>query len=171
MEDIFTSRIFKVVRKFVVGRSGAKLARDVIVHPGAVVILPLLDDGQVVLLRQFRVSVEERLIELPAGTLEPPELPYETARRELLEETGYTAGSLVEASHFYSSPGILRETMHLFVAKDLIAGPTNLEDGEDIEVFTVPLEKAVDMVYSGEIKDSKTIIGVLWYWNSLRNKT
>lgn len=170
MEEVFTSKLFKVVRKFVTGRSGAKLQRDVVIHPGAVTILPILDDDQVVLLKQYRVSIDDKLIELPAGTLEPPEPPYETAKRELLEETGYAAGSLVELITFYPSPGIMREVMHLFLAEELVAGPTDLEDGEDIEVFQVPLAKAVEMVYAGEIKDGKTIVGLLWYWNSLQKR-
>ncbi|MGL4943561.1 MAG: NUDIX hydrolase [Thermoguttaceae bacterium] len=163
MDTIFTSKIFKVVKRFVTGRTGSKLERHVVVHPGAIAIVPILDDGSILLERQFRVAVGANLIEIPAGTLEPDEPPATTARRELREETGYTATELELLTTFYPSPGILQETMHLFLATGLIAGPTDLEDGEEIEVFQVPLAEAVDMVFQGQIRDAKTIVGILWY--------
>lgn len=163
MDILFAGHIFKVVRKFVTGHSGEQLERHVILHPGAVAVIPVLENGDLVLIRQYRVAVDAYLLELPAGTLEPDEPPIDTARRELLEETGYAASSLVPLTCFFSSPGIMREEMHLFLATHLVAGPTNLEDGEDIEKVIIPLEQAVEKVFAGEIKDAKTIIGLLWY--------
>ncbi|MDR1964884.1 MAG: NUDIX hydrolase, partial [Planctomycetaceae bacterium] len=162
METLFTSRIFKVVKKMITGRSGLSLERHVVIHPGAVVILPILDDGRLVLIRQQRVAVDETLIELPAGTLEPNEQPLSTARRELIEETGYTAKTMTLIMTFFASPGFVREEMQLFKATDLIPGPTAMEDGEKIETLIVDLPQALQMITDGQIKDAKTIIGLYW---------
>jgi ADP-ribose pyrophosphatase len=167
METLFTSRVFKVVKKYMTGRSGTQLERHVVIHPGAVVILPVLSDGRIVLIRQHRIAVDSELIELPAGTLEPGEQPITTARRELIEETGYTAGTLTHALKFYSSPGFMQEEMHLFKATGLIPGPTAMEDGEKIEPLIVDLAEAVKLISRGEIRDAKTIIGILWYNQSV----
>lgn len=163
-DTLFTSRVFTVVKKMITGRSGKQLERHVIVHPGAVVILPILGDGRVVLIRQHRVAVDADLIELPAGTLEPNELPILTAKRELMEETGYTAKTMTEVMTFFTSPGFMKEEMHLFKATGLIPGPTALEDGEKIETVIVDLHDAMKMIANGEIKDAKTIIGLYWYY-------
>jgi ADP-ribose pyrophosphatase len=163
METLFTSRIFKVVKKFITSKSGEQLERHVVVHPGAVVVLPILSDGRIVLIRQHRIAVEEDLVELPAGTMEPTEEPIVTARRELLEETGYRANELTPLLEFYTSPGFVKEEMRLFKATGLTAGPTALEEDEKIEVFLTDMPKALQMIRSGEIRDAKTIIGLLWY--------
>ena len=163
MDTIYTGRIFKVVKKFITNNSGKQLERHVVVHPGAVVILPILSDGRIVLIRQQRIAVEENLIELPAGTMEPGEEPIATARRELMEETGYRAGALVPALKFYTSPGFVKEEMRLFKATKLTAGPMALDDDEKIEPLLVDLPQAIQMILSGEIRDAKTIIGLLWY--------
>ena len=162
METVFTSRIFKVVKKIVTGRSGQPLERYVVVHPGAVAVLPILDDGRFVLIKQHRIAIDEPLIEIPAGTLEPNEEPHVTAYRELIEETGYIAGTLTPTLKFYTSPGMLKEAMHLYVAENLVPGPTNMEDGEQIDTLLVEPEQAMSMIASGEIKDAKTVIALLW---------
>jgi ADP-ribose pyrophosphatase len=164
MEILYTSRIFKVVRKFITNRSGTQLERHIVVHPGAVVILPILSDGRVVLIRQSRVAVDEDdLIELPAGTIEPGEEPLVTARRELMEETGYRAGELIPIMKFYTSPGFVKEEMRLYKATKLTAGPMALDEDEKIEPLLVEVPHAMKMVFSGAIRDAKTIIGLLWY--------
>ena len=163
METIFTGRIFKVVKKYMTGKNGKQLERHIIVHPGAVVILPILSDGRVVLIRQNRVAVDEDLIELPAGTIEAGEEPMTTARRELIEETGYRADKLMPVMKFYTSPGFVREEMRLFKATGLVAGPTAQDDDEKIETLLVDIPQAMKMIQSGEIRDAKTIIGLLWY--------
>jgi ADP-ribose pyrophosphatase len=107
--------------------------------------------------------VDEVLIELPAGTIEPGEAPTTTARRELMEETGYRANELVPILKFYTSPGFVKEEMRLFKATKLTAGPTSLDEDEKIEPLLVDLPQAVKMIHSGEIRDAKTIVGLLWY--------
>jgi ADP-ribose pyrophosphatase len=152
---------FTVVRESYPTSRGGERTREIVRHPGAVVILPLLDGGRVCLIRNFRVSVKQTLIELPAGTLEPPEEPIVTAERELAEETGYRAAKLRELHAFYLSPGILDEQMHLFLATGLTAGETAREAGEEIENLVLPWEEAVQMAVDGRIQDAKSIVGLL----------
>jgi ADP-ribose pyrophosphatase len=145
--------------------TGVARKREIIRHPGAVVILPILDDGRVCLIRTYRVAVDQTLIELPAGTLAPGEDPLEGARRELAEETGYRAADFRSISRFYPSPGILDEQMHLYVATRLIAGEPNREPGEEIENLPVHMDDALKMIGEGTIKDGKTIVGLLLWSN------
>jgi len=163
MDILFASKLFNVVRRFQTGHSGNPLERHLILHPGAITVLPILDDGRVVLVKQYRIAVEKYLIELPAGTREPNEEPIITAGRELIEETGFTAGNIEPLTVFYSSPGILHEEMHLFLATDLKPGPSHLEDGEDIQVLLADWTEVRQKIFSGEIQDAKTLVGLLWY--------
>jgi len=160
---LFQGKIFRVERTVQVTPDGTEHIRQVVRHPGAVVVLPLLDDGRLCLLRNYRVAVDETLIELPAGTLEPGEDPARTASRELAEETGYRAGRIEHLLTFYMSPGILDERMHLFLAGQLEPGPTALEAGEDIQTLLCTWEEAMEMIRRGEIRDSKTLVGLLFY--------
>lgn len=153
---------FRVVEETHVTSSGATKTRQIVRHPGAVVVVPLLADGRVCLIRQWRIAVKETLVELPAGTLEPNEPPIVTAERELIEETGYRAETIVPLHEFFLSPGILDEKMHLFLATGLTEGEPQREVGEEIDNLLVPLEDAVAMIFSGEIRDAKTIVGLLW---------
>jgi ADP-ribose pyrophosphatase len=154
---------FQVVRKTQITPDGKTHAREIVRHPGSVVLLPLLEDGRVVLIRNYRVAVEQWLIELPAGTLDPGEDPSTAAHRELAEETGYRARSLEMLCRFYPSPGILDEQMHLFLATGLEAGPASLEGGEQIEPCLVAWREALQMARDGRIQDAKTLTGLLYH--------
>ncbi len=160
---LFQARKFRVVLKSVISPRGIQHQREVIEHPGAVVILPFLDQNHVCLIRNFRVAVEQTLLELPAGTLEPDEDPTVTAHRELLEETGYRAGHMQRLASFWMSPGILSERMHLFLATDLQAGPARPEADEEIELCPLAWPAALAQVARGEIQDAKTIAGLLFH--------
>lgn len=149
----------------ITGKSGKQLERHIVIHPGAVAVLPVLNDGRIVLIRQYRAAVDKVLIEIPAGTLEPNEAPISTARRELIEETGYAAQTIEPVMSFYTSPGFVREEMFLFKATELIAGPTDMEDGEKIEPLPVTMDEAMNLVARGEVRDAKTLIALLWYQN------
>lgn len=162
-ETLFQGCRFRVVRKQQQGVSGRTLFREVVIHPGAVVIVPVLQDGRICLIKNYRVSVDETLWELPAGTLEPDEDPLECALRETKEETGYIAGKMEFLQTFYMSPGILNERMHLFVARDLNQGDQELEDGEQIETVPLPPRECLELVDRGEIRDAKTLAGLLIY--------
>lgn len=148
-----------------------EVLREVVIHPGAVVVLPLLEDGSVILIKNRRYTVNEVLIELPAGTLEKGEDPMNCAGRELLEETGYLAGRLKPLGWFYSSPGILTEKLYSFAAYDLEKRESALEEDEEIEIMPTPFEQAVAMIGNREIRDAKTIATLLMYERFNRNET
>ena len=162
-ELLLDAKRFQVVRKYQVTRDGQRLPRQIVQHGGAVVILPLLEDGRLVLIDNYRIAVEETLLELPAGTLEPGEDPLEAAHRELAEETGYRAGSMERLVQFVSSPGILTEQMHLFLASELSPGPCQPEPGEEIQPRIVAWDEVLSMARDGRIHDAKTLVGILFY--------
>ena len=143
--------------------SGDRLTRSIVQHPGAVTILPLVDQERVCLIRNYRIAVGQTLIELPAGTLRKGEDPALAARRELIEETGYRADTLTPLCDFFMSPGILDERMHLFVAAGLAPGEPAREPGEQIDNLLLPWDEALRMVRDGAIQDAKTIVALLYY--------
>jgi ADP-ribose pyrophosphatase len=148
---------------------GTVIRRDVIIHPGAVVILPMVDRDHICLLRNHRFIVDETLWELPAGTLEPGEPPDRAAVRELAEETGYIARRWRKLTAAYASPGCLTEMMHIFVAEELTPGPARPEKDEALEPRIVDWSTAVAWTADGTIRDVKTIAGLL-LWDRLRNR-
>jgi len=149
------------------GPNGEVIRRDVIKHPGAVVILPVIDRDHICLLRNHRFVIDDVLWEVPAGTLEPGE-PIETAAiRELEEETGYTAAKWRSLGYLYASPGVLDEKLHIFVAENLTAGTARPEIDEELEPKTVRWSDALKMALDGTIKDAKTITAIL-LWDRLR---
>ena len=160
---LFQGQRFRVERAVQTMPDGSRHVREVVRHPGAVVILPLLDDGRICFVRNYRVAVGQTLIELPAGTLEPDEDPAQTALRELAEETGYRAGRIEHLLTFCTSPGILDEQMHLYLATALQPGPMALEAGEDIQPLLCSWEEALALVRRGDIHDAKTLVGLLHY--------
>ncbi len=143
--------------------TGKRHRREVCAHPGAVVVLGFLNDGRLVLIRNYRYAIGQALLELPAGTLEKNEDPMNCAGRELLEETGYLATRLRPLMPFFTSPGILSEKMYVFAAYDLHPAETAREEGEEIEVLPVTWAEAIDMIRHGEIQDAKTIATLLMY--------
>lgn len=159
---LLKTKRFEVVELDLMTPRGRHL-RPMVKHPGAVTIIPMVDDDHVCLIRNFRYTVHQTLIELPAGTLEPPEPPLACAQRELLEETGYRAAKIEPLHSFFLSPGILDEHMHLFVATGLEPGETAREIGEQIENLVVPWSEALRLVAAGEIRDAKSLVGILLY--------
>ena len=143
---------------------GRVVQRDLIRYDGATVVLPVLPDGAIVLIRNYRFAVDELLWELPAGMLEPGEDPAACAARELTEETGYVADTFEKLGAFYTGPGTTDENMHSFLATGLTPGRQDLERYEQITVEIVPARKVREMVLSGEIHDGKTIATLALYW-------
>jgi ADP-ribose pyrophosphatase len=143
--------------------TGRRINREVVAHPGAVVILGVFGDDRILLIKNKRYAVNETLVELPAGTLEKNENPMNCAGRELLEETGFLAGRIKPIGNFYTSPGILSEKMYAFAAYDLEEKEQALEEGEEIELLTATLDEAMEMINKGQIADGKTIATILMY--------
>ncbi|MCD6303529.1 MAG: NUDIX hydrolase [Planctomycetes bacterium] len=163
-ELIYRGRIAEVHKVGVPMPDGRVVRRDLIRYPGAAVILPVLSDASIVMIRNYRFAVDERLYELPAGMVDPGELPAEAAARELAEETGYRAGRIEPLGWFYTGPGTCDERMHAYLATDLAAGPQELEHYEQIDVEIIPQRQVRRMVLDGRIHDGKTIAALGLYW-------
>ena len=155
-EEIFKGKVMHVVRDTVELPNGACATREVALHNGAVCVIPLTDDGRVVLERQYRYAVGRVMTEIPAGKLEPGEDPVVCAARELEEETGYVARELLNIGDYFGSPAILGEHITMFLARSLEKGRIHRDPDEFLEVFELPLDELVDRVMTGEITDAKT---------------
>ncbi|MBI1823105.1 MAG: NUDIX hydrolase [Nitrospirae bacterium] len=129
-------------------------------HPGAAAVVPLTEDGNVVLIYQYRYAAGGYLYEIPAGKLHSGEDPLECAKRELKEETGYEAETFQKLLSFLTTPGFCDEVIHIYLAESLTLGSQNLEESEVLEVKKMPLDKALEMIKTGQIQDGKTIIGL-----------
>jgi len=158
--NLYTGKIFDVVLEKVTLPNGAVKDREIVRHPGAAAMVPLFDDGRVVLIKQYRHAVGEFVWEIPAGTLEPDEVPVACARRELVEETGYEAANLEKLTEILPAPGYTDEHIHIFLATGLTAVDQRLEDDEVLELQPTDLDSALAMVTQGEIRDAKTIAGL-----------
>ncbi len=159
---VHVGRKIRVAIETEVLADGREIRRDVVLHPGAVAILPLIDADHVCLLRNQRPVMGMELWEIPAGTLEPDEPPAEAAVRELAEETGYRAGKWTKLTELIPSPGVLSEVIHLFLAEELTPGPMHLEADETIEPQVVPFQQALAWTRDGTIRDAKTLIALFW---------
>ena len=164
-QKVLRGNRFDVHRMTLLGSDDRRYQRDVIRHPGAVVIVPVLDDDRVVLIRNTRPTVETTLLELPAGTREPDEDPIVCAKRELIEETGYRAETFELLHEFYSAPGISDERMWLYAATDLVHVGADREATEQIENQIATGDQIRQWLRSGEIRDGKTLVG-LYAWLS-----
>lgn len=160
-ETLLETKRFTVVRMAEPCTDGSFRQREVAVHPGSVVIVPLVSEDEVCLIEVVRIAVGETLLELPAGTLDRVESLEDAAARELAEETGYRADSITAAGWFWMSPGILRERMHVFVAAGLVPGPQALEPGERITTRVVRWNEALSMCLDGRIHDAKTVAALM----------
>jgi ADP-ribose pyrophosphatase len=162
---VYQGKRFAVEVVEVLSRDNQMIEREMVVHPGAVVILPLLDEKNIVLIRNQRFAVGQTLWELPAGTREANEEPQVTAARELIEETGYRAHQISHLTTFYTTPGFCNEKMDAYVAKDLTFVGQKLEETEKIQVDIKPWNEVMKMIESGEICDAKTLTTLLYYFS------
>ena len=161
-EQVFDGSLLKVHCDRVALPDGSRGAREYIRHPGAVAIVPLFDDGAVLLERQYRYPLRRHFLELPAGKIEPGEPPDTTAQRELLEETGYVASDWRSLTTVYPCVGYSDERIELYLARGLRHAGHEGEDGEFIEVVIMPLDEALAKVLAREITEAKTILGLFW---------
>lgn len=149
-------------RKYNVPGRG-EVQREVVTHPGSVLIIPLLDDGTVVMIHNYRYTAEQELLELPAGTIEPPESTEDCALRELKEETGYIAEQAEYLCRFYTTPGYSNEMMYVYAAENLEKAMQEAQGGEQIRVSEMPLSEALSACKDGRIIDGKTIAALTMY--------
>lgn len=159
---VYEGPVFKVRQHEVECYGGRTAKRDVVEHTGGAIMVAVTDEGKILMEKQFRKALEAVLLELPAGKADPGEDPTTTAARELAEETGYTAGSVKHLISYYPTCGYSSELLHIYICRDLTAGETNWDDTECIELHEYDADELIDMIMRGEIRDSKTIIGLLY---------
>jgi ADP-ribose pyrophosphatase len=140
---------------------GRQATRDVVKHPGASVVIPLNENGELYMVRQYRKPIDRTSLELPAGKLDPGEAPEVCAQRELKEETGLEAGEIKHVISMHSTPGFCNEVLHMYIATQLKEGESCADEDEFISTEKIPVQKLIGMILNHEITDAKTIIGVL----------
>ncbi len=160
-KNIYTGKIITLNIDTVTLPNGVTIDLEMVRHPGAAAIVPLKDDGTVVLIRQFRHAAGGFIFEIPAGKLHPGEDPKACAARELEEEIGYRAGSLELLSSIFTAPGFTDEVIHIYKATGMTTGHQQLDRDEVLEVIEVPLQEALAMIQAGSIRDAKTMVGLL----------
>ena len=161
-------RVFNLVKENYTLENGVTSDMDFIQHPGAAAMVPMLNNAEVVLIKQYRHAVREFIWEIPAGTLDPGESPIACARRELIEETGYSATDWHQLGTITPLPGCSDERIHIFLASDLKPAEQHLDDDEMLNVHPVKFNAALQMILAGEISDGKTISGLFLAFNRLK---
>lgn len=169
-EEVFGGRLLHVRRDQVRLPSGDTATREYIVHPGAAMVVPILDDGRVVIERQFRYPLDRVMIEFPAGKLDAGEPSFDCAVRELAEETGYRAAEWAHAGVLHNAIAYCDEAIHIWFARGLTQGAQGLDHGEFLDVSTATPEELLAMAQRGEITDAKTLIGLMWLQNWRRGE-
>ena len=167
-KTLYKGPIFGIRRDEVIEPSGVRATREVVTHPGSVVVLPVLPDARILLIQQYRHATRQYLWELVAGRKEPEETPKQGAARELLEETGYRAKRFKVFLDVFPTPGFLEERMYILLAEGLTAGKAQPEEDEKIEVRAYRVNELKKMIKSGRLKDAKSIAGILYYLTFLR---
>lgn len=161
-EILFRGRVFDLKVDQIEYNSGNTSVREIAVHNGGAVVVPVKDDGKIVLVEQYRYPLDQKLLELPAGKLEKGEDPLVCATRELEEETGYTSHNIVKLGSIFTTPGFCTEELHIYLATGLIPGEHNREEGEyGMEVHEFTPDELNKMIVNGELKDAKTLCGLL----------
>jgi len=160
-ESVYEGHFLKVRRDEVRLPDGGTAFREYVVHPGAVMIVPFTDDGQLIVERQHRYPLDRVLIEFPAGKLDPDETTLDCARRELREETGYAAAEWAYAGRMHNACAYSTEFIEVWFARGLVAGPQQLDEGESVEVLTMSEPALFALAASGELTDAKTLVGLL----------
>lgn len=163
-ETLFKGKILNLRVDKILLPSGRETTREIVEYRGAVTLIPVFEDGRILFVRQYRHVVGGELLELPAGKLEDGEIPEETARRELVEETGYFPLNLEKLASFYVAPGYSTEYMHLYLAKGLEKREGTSDFDEIISPVVIEEEKVIRMLKEGDIEDAKTILGLLYYF-------
>jgi ADP-ribose pyrophosphatase len=166
---VFQGKVFDIkLDQIEYNKTGNKGRREVVLHPGGGVIVPVTPEGKIIFVRQYRYPFDTVMIELPAGKLDKGEDPLNCATRELTEETGYTSGNIKKLGKIYTSPGFCNEILHIYLAENLTPGNHAREEGEEgMEIIELSLSEAEEKIRKGEIVDAKTISGLYMYKNQL----
>ncbi|HJV45906.1 MAG TPA: NUDIX hydrolase [Bacillota bacterium] len=164
-KEIYQGKIISVHLEQVELPNGKQASREIVRHPGAVAIVAITEDGRIVMVRQFRKPLDQTIFEIPAGKLEKGEDPLACAKRELIEETGYSAQEMKAIVSFYTSPGFADEFIYIYEAKGLTVGEATPDEDEFVDLHLLTLEEAMDKITSGEIIDAKTVFAV-YYWQN-----
>ena len=162
-QHIYDGRVVRLRVDEIEVKSGFNVRREVVDHPGAVVIVPIDGEGRLLWIRQYRYAAGRELLELPAGTLEKDETPEATARRELVEETGFAAAAWRRLGGFFSAPGFCTEYLHAFQATDLTPAHADGDEDEDIELVPLSLDDSLARLDAGEVEDAKSIAALFLY--------
>ncbi len=169
-EILYKGKVFDHQVDEIEYESGNKGIREIAIHPGGAVVVPVKDDGKIILVKQFRYPLQKTLIELPAGKLDKDEDPLICATRELEEETGYKAKEIKKLGQIYTAPGYCTEILHIYYAKGLTPGNHNREEGEHgMEILEISLDEIEKMIDQGDINDAKTIVGIHYVKNLLNH--
>lgn len=169
-EEIYDGKILHVVKDSVSLPNNKPATREVVLHNGAVAVVAMTSNGEIIMERQFRYPFDEVIWEIPAGKIDKEETdPLRAAARELREETGFTAKKMLHIGDYYSSPAILSERIRMYFAYELTKGERELDEDEFLELETLPIEKVVEMICNGEIPDGKTQAAVLKVYHMLKS--
>lgn len=164
-ETVFRGAFFDVRRDRVLLPTGAEATREYMVHPGAVMVVPIADDGRLVMERQYRHPVQRVMLEFPAGKLDPGEPPFACAVRELIEETGYSAREWARCGLMHTAIGCSTEAIEIWFARGLQCGDANLDAGEHLDVLLIAEDELERGIADGSVTDVKTLVGLLWLKN------
>jgi ADP-ribose pyrophosphatase len=162
-KELFQGRIIRLVERKMVLPNGRRTTFHIVEHPGAVAIVPVHANGDVVLLKQFRPSIGMEIYEIPAGTIERGEGPLATAKREIVEETGFKARRWDKIADFYTAPGFCDERMHVYVARDLTPAKADGDDDEILRPVRMTIDTALKLIRTRRIRDAKSIAGLMLY--------
>lgn len=169
-ETIYDGKLFQVVKEQVLLANGNERVRELVIHPGAVALVVVDQDGKLILVRQYRRAADRVLLEIPAGTRERGEDAETCARRELTEETGYESGSVKHLGGFYSAPGFCTEYLECYLMTDLVEKTGTADEDENIELERLTADEALEAIRRGEICDAKSISGILMWKNRVHDK-
>ena len=162
-KELFQGRIIRLVERKLLLPNGRRTTYHIVLHPGAVAIVPVHANGDVVLLKQFRPTIGKEIYEIPAGTMEKGESPLATAKREIIEETGFKAKRWEKIADFYTAPGFCDERMHVYLARDLTPAHADGDEDEILRPVRMPIDAALKLIKTRRIRDAKSIAGLLIY--------
>ena len=168
-KKIFNGKLIQLFLDRVKLPNGKTSSREWVDHPGAACVIPIMSNGDICFVRQYRYAAKKEFIEIPAGKIDIMEDPLDCAKRELSEEIGYRANKLTLLTKIYPAVGFSNESMWMFLGEDLVKTKVKLDSDEFLELVPMKIEEAFRMVFSGEIMDVKTIIGIMWYHQLIGN--